>query len=213
MPIIKKEKREYIMSYLKQSTSTNLTKKATASSYPLGYQESNTMVHMEPSPRPIATQHFDHNEHLKQKTICDNLKEEDVELFSSKNVIVKEVGNERQYKQQQQYASRSSVESLCGVMDEHNTVLKCNFIRPGFNASNTCFMCTSDMLRSAMKTEANEFNLKKLKINLSSDSSISPANGTMFLSLKQNLKTGKHMFYSLDYHIAESKDKKLFSQH
>jgi len=202
------------MSYLKQEkTDRNLSTKTKSSNYPLGYNESETMVHMEPAPRPIATQHFDHNNHLKQKAICDQLKNEDAELFSSKTVIMKEVGNERQYKQRQQYSSRSSVESLCSIMDEHNTVLKCSFIRPGFNASNTCLMCTSDMLQKAMKEAPDDYNLKKLSINLSSDSGLSPSNGTMFLNLSQNLKTGKHMFYSLDYHISEAKDKKLFCQH
>ena len=123
------------------------------------------------------------------------------------------VSNERQYKQRQQFSSKSSVESLCEIMDKHNTVLKCNFIRPGFNASNTCLMCTSDMLRKAMKEEADNFNLKKLKIQLSTDDALSPANGSMYLSLSQNPTSGKHTFYSLDYHVSEAKDAKLFSQH
>ncbi len=202
------------MSYLKQEKQTKqLNKESTESNFPLGYTTSETMVHLEPSPKPIATQNFDHNVHLQQKDICEKLKGEDPHLFSNKSVIVRVVGNERQYKQQQQYASRSSVESLCNIMEEHNTVLRCNFIRPGFNASNTCLMCTSDMLRKVMKEEANEHNLKKLRINLSSDTSLNPQNGTMFLSLSQNMQTGNHVFYSLDYHIKEVKDDKLFSQH
>lgn len=203
------------MSYLKETTTTNNLSKTETSSptYPLGYSESETMVQLEPSPRPISTQMFDHNAHLEQKEICNQLKKEDPELFNSRTVIVKGVSNERQYKQRQQFSSKSSVESLCEIMDKHNTVLKCNFIRPGFNASNTCLMCTSDMLRNAMKEEADNFHLKKLKIQLSTDDSLSPANGSMYLSLSQNPMSGKHTFYSLDYHVSESKDAKLFSQH
>jgi hypothetical protein len=203
------------MSYLRETTTTNnLSKPETSSpAYPLGYSESETMVQLEPSPRPISTQQFDHNAHLEQKEICNQLKKEDPELFNSRNVIMKGVSNERQYKQRQQFSSKSSVESLCEIMDKHNTVLKCNFIRPGFNASNTCLMCTPDMLRKAMKEEADNFNLKKLKIQLSTDDALSPANGSMYLSLSQNPTSGKHTFYSLDYHVSESKDAKLFSQH
>lgn len=203
------------MSYLKETTTTNNLSKTETSSptYPLGYSESETMVQLEPSPRPISTQMFDHNAHLEQKEICNQLKKEDPELFNSRTVIVKGVSNERQYKQRQQFSSKSSVESLCEIMDKHNTVLKCNFIRPGFNASNTCLMCTSDMLRNAMKEEADNFHLKKLKIQLNTDDSLSPANGSMYLSLSQNPMSGKHTFYSLDYHVSESKDAKLFSQH
>ena len=203
------------MSYLRETTTTNnLSKTETSSAaYPLGYTESETMVQLEPSPRPISTHMFDHNAHLEQKEICNQLKNEDPELFSSRSVIVKGVSNERQYKQRQQFSSRSSVESLCDIMDKHNTVLKCNFIRPGFNASNTCLMCTSEMLRNAMKEEADNFHLKKLKIQLSTDDALSPENGAMYLSLSQNPTSGKHTFYSLDYHVSESKDAKLFSQH
>ena len=203
------------MSYLRETTTTNnLSKTETSSSaYPLGYTESETMVQLEPAPRPISTQNFDHNAHMEQKQICNQLKQEDPHLFNTKSVIMKGVSNERQYKQRQQYSSQSSVESLCDVMDKNNTVLKCNFIRPGFNASNTCLMCTPEMLRKALKEESDEFNLKKIKLNLSSDNALTPENGTMYLSLSQNMKSGKHTFYSLDYHVLESKDDKLFSQH
>ena len=204
------------MSYLRETPKTNKSTSKTEASdhaYPLGYTESETMVQLEPSPRPISTQLFDHNAHLQQKEICNQLQSEDPELFKSRNVIVKGVSNERQYKQRQQFSSKSSVESLCDIMEQHNTVLKCNFIRPGFNASNTCLMCTPEMLRNAIKEEADAFNLKKLKIQLSTDDALSPANGSMYLSLSQNMTSGKHTFYSLDYHVTEAKDAKLFSQY
>lgn len=202
------------MSYLRQSEAQpkkiEPTKPA-AAKYPLGYTESQTMVQLSPAPKPISTQDFDHNQHLEQKQVCEQLKQEDLDLFAEKNVIMKVVGNERQYKQRQQFSSKSSVESLCDVLEKTNTVMKCQFVRPGFNASNTVLMCTPAMLRQAIKEESDEFSLKKLRINLASDSGVSPENGTMFLSMIQNPKTGNHSFYSLDYHVGEVKDDKLFS--
>lgn len=202
------------MSYLKPSAREQPKEsKPAAAQYPMGYAQSETLVSLVPAPKPISTQSFDHNTHVQQKKTCEVLREEDPELFSEKAVIVKSVANERQYKQEQQFKSQSSVESLCDVMEKTNTVMKCQFIRPGFNASNTVLMCTSDMLREAIKTEADDFNLKKVRLNLSSDKGLmTPEHGTMFLSIMQT-KSGNHTFYSLDYHVAEHKDDKLFSQY
>ena len=100
-----------------------------------------------------------------------------------------------QYKQRQQFSSPSSVESLCNLLEKHNLVLKCNFIRPGFSASNSVLMCTPEDLRKALQQEADDFNLKKIKLNLQSDSNLSPENGTMFLSFIKSQKSGKHMSF------------------
>ena len=53
-------------------------------------------------------------------------------------------------------------------------------------------------------------NLKKVKLTLESDSNLTPQNGVMFLSIIQN-QSGNHMIYSLDYHVAEEHDNKLFA--
>lgn len=201
------------MSFLKSEITENVNALATTTSanLPQNYEAAETLVHVTPVPLPTTTQTFDHNLHTSQKDICDQLAKEEPALFDAQNTIVRMVSNEKQYKQRQQFSSKASVESLCKVMDENKIVLKCNFIRPGFCASNTCLMCKSDDLKQAMASEADEFSLKKAKLSLSSDSELSPENGTMYLSLLQK-KNGNHVLYSLDYHIQERHDKKLFSQ-
>ena len=201
------------MSFLKSEVTENVNALATTTNanLPQNYEEAETLVHVTPVPLPTTTQTFDHNLHTAQKDICDQLVKEEPALFDAQNTIVRTVSNEKQYKQRQQFSSKASVESLCKVMDENKIVLKCNFIRPGFCASNTCLMCKSDDLKQAMASEADEFSLKKAKLSLSSDSDLSPENGTMYLSLLQK-KNGNHVLYSLDYHIQERHDKKLFSQ-
>lgn len=201
------------MSFLKSEVTENVNALATTTNanLPQNYEAAETLVHVTPVPLPTTTQTFDHNLHTAQKDICDQLAKEEPALFDAQNTIVRMVSNEKQYKQRQQFSSKASVESLCKVMDENKIVLKCNFIRPGFCASNTCLMCKSDDLKQAMASEADEFSLKKAKLSLSSDSDLSPENGTMYLSLLQK-KNGNHVLYSLDYHIQERHDKKLFSQ-
>lgn len=203
------------MSFLKSEATQQVNRiqaSATPQGNPVGYESSETLVQLRPVPTPTSTQSFDHNKHSAQREICEQLVAEEPQLFEGQNTIVRQVTNEKQYKQRQQFSSKVSVESMCEAMDKHNVVLKCSFVRPGFCASNTCLMCKSEDLKQAMLSEKDEFNLKKVKLSLASDSELSPQNGTMFLSLVQKADTGKHMFYSLDYHIAEQHDKKLFSQ-
>lgn len=201
------------MSFLKAEVTEKVNALETTKdvNLPQNYEASETMVHVTPVPLPTTTQTFDHNLHTAQKEICEKLSNEEPALFDAQSTIVRLVSNEKQYKQRQQFTSRASVESLCKVMDENKIVLKCNFIRPGFCASNTCLMCKSDDLKQAMTSEADEFSLKKVKLSLSSDSELSPQNGTMYLSLLQK-KNGNHVVYSLDYHIQDRHDQKLFSK-
>lgn len=202
------------MSFLKHSDNyqpNNIQSAPKESNFPVGYESSETMVQLRVAPKPCGTQLYDHDKHSEQKDICAKLEEQENQLFSSQNTIVKKISNELQYKQRQQFSSPSSVESLCNLLEKHNLVLKCNFIRPGFSASNSVLMCTPEDLRKALQQEADDFNLKKIKLNLQSDSNLSPENGTMFLSFIKSQKSGKHMLYSLDYHISSQHDKKLFS--
>ena len=205
------------MSFLKQNINAapknlNVVDSKQPAGLPVGFEAVETMVHLTPAPRPTSTQDYSHNAHTEQKEICQRLSDEDSQLFSPRDTILKVVSNERQYKQRQQFSSKSSVESLCDLLEKNSLVLKCNFVRPGFSASNTCLMCTPEQLREGLKSEGDDFNLKKVRLNLESDSSFSPENGTMYLSMIQNLKTGNHMLYSLDYHVAERHDKNLFCE-
>ena len=200
------------MSFLKQEKNqkvNNIAVQGGKQDYPTAYSASETMVQLTPVPKPTSTQLYDHNSHSDQKVLCDKLVQSDSALFETKNTIVKTIAKENQYKQRQQYSSRSSVESLCDMLETNNLVLKASFVRPGFSASNTCLMCTPAQLRNALENESDNYNLKKLRINLESDSNLNPENGTMYLSLMQQ-PSGKHVIYSLDYHVAEKHDNKLF---
>ncbi len=202
------------MSFLRENFTESQNKIQVTSptkSMPSGYEAVDTMVHLTPSPRPMSTATYDHNAHTEQKDICTRLQEEEPSLFSQRDTIRKLVANERQYKQRQQFDSKASVESLCDVLEKNNLVIKCNFIRPGFSASNTCLMATPEHFREAMKSEGDDFNLKKVRLSLESDSALSPENGAMYVSLIQKAN-GNHMLYSLDYHVAEQHDKKLFCE-
>lgn len=202
------------MSFLKSDNQTTNNLQTTTAkvqlNLPQGYQASESLVQLLPAPKPTSTSKYDHNAHTQQKSVCSVLVDQENNLFSSKDTILKSVMNERQYKQRQQFESPSSVESLCEVLKENDLVLKCSFVRPGFSASNTCLMCSPQMLEEAMKAEGDEFNLKKVKLTLESDNNLTPQNGVMFLSIIQN-QSGNHMIYSLDYHVAEEHDNKLFA--
>ena len=200
------------MSFLKQEKQENVNDiplQSGKQDYPTAYSASETMVQLTPVPKPTSTQLYDHNAHSEQKELCDRLIQSEPTLFETRSTIVKTIAKENQYKQRQQYSSRSSVESLCDMLEENKLVLKASFVRPGFSASNTCLMCTPAQLREALDTQADNYNLKKLRINLESDSNLNPENGTMYLSLMQQ-PSGKHVIYSLDYHVAEKHDNRLF---
>lgn len=177
-----------------------------------GYDNSESTIFLEPVARPVDTVSFDLNRNLEQKEVCSKLKSEQPQLFQESNVIVKQIGNEKQYKQMQQFSSKATVESLINVMEESNLVLRCNFVRPGFNARNSCLMCTVEDLKSMLKNPENSFNLKSVKLNVANDDAFSPKHGTMFLSALKD-RTGQHLLYSLDYHINEDRDKLLYSIH
>ncbi|MAD26150.1 MAG: hypothetical protein CMO44_18490 [Verrucomicrobiales bacterium] len=177
-----------------------------------GYENSDSTISLEPVARPVDTVSFDLNKNLDQKEVCSKLKKEQPQLFQESSVIVKQIGNEKQYKQMQQFSSKATVESLIKVMEESNLVLRCNFIRPGFNARNSCLMCTVEDLKQMLKNPENDFNLKSVKLNVSNDDSFSPKHGTMFLSASKD-RSGQHLLYSLDYHINEDRDKVLYSIH
>ena len=177
-----------------------------------GYENSESTIALEPVARPVDTVSFDLNKNLEQKEVCIKLKTEQPQLFQESAVIVKQIGNEKQYKQMQQFSSKATVESLIKVMEESNLVLRCNFVRPGFNARNSCLMCTVDDLKSMLKNPENNFNLKTVKLNVSNDDSFSPKHGSMFLSAVKD-RSGQHLLYSLDYHIHEDRDKVLYSIH
>ncbi len=202
------------MSFLKydnENTTNNLDLKKDPLTV-AGYENSESTIALEPVARPVDTVSFDLNKNLEQKEVCIKLKTEQPQLFQESAVIVKQIGNEKQYKQMQQFSSKATVESLIKVMEESNLVLRCNFVRPGFNARNSCLMCTVDDLKSMLKNPENNFNLKTVKLNVSNDDSFSPKHGSMFLSAVKD-RSGQHLLYSLDYHIHEDRDKVLYSIH
>ena len=160
-----------------------------------GYENSDSTISLEPVARPVDTVSFDLNKNLDQKEICSKLKKEQPQLFQECSVIVKQIGNEKQYKQMQQFSSKATVESLIKVMEESNLVLRCNFIRPGFNARNSCLMCTVEDLKQMLKNPENDFNLKSVKLNVSNDDSFSPKHGTMFLSASKD-RSGQPVSYT-----------------
>lgn len=202
------------MSFLKydnENTSNNLDLKKDPLTV-AGYENSESTICLEPVARPVDTVSFDLNKNLEQKEVCEKLKKEQPQLFQESAVIVKQIGNEKQYKQMQQFSSKATVESLIQVMEQSNLVLRCNFIRPGFNARNSCLMCTVDDLKSMLKNPENNFNLKTVKLNVANDDSFSPKHGSMFLSAVKD-RSGQHLLYSLDYHIHEDRDNVLYSIH
>jgi len=202
------------MSFLKFDNE-NTTNNVDLSKTPIavaGYDNSDSTICLEPVARPVDTVSFNLNTNLEQKEVCTKLKKEQPQLFQESSVIVKQIGNEKQYKQMQQFSSKATVESLIKVMEESNLVLRCNFIRPGFNARNSCLMCTVEDLKQMLKNPENSFNLKSVKLNVSNDDSFSPKHGTMFLSAAKD-RSGQHLLYSLDYHINEYRDNLLYSIH
>ena len=200
------------MSFLKLEEKVNniSTKNTTPVS---GYKNSESTLCLEPIAKPVDTFSFNHNENLTQKKVCEQLRSKQPTLFTENAVIVKSIGNENQYKQMQRFDSDSTVESLIDVMRKSNLVLRCNFIRPGFNARNSCLMCKAEDLETMLNNPENEFKMKTVKLSLNKDDSFSPIHGTMFLSAVQDSQSGKHTLYSLDYHIAEDQDKKLYCIH
>tara|TARA_B100000963_G_scaffold38716_2_gene28823 strand:+ start:9345 stop:9953 length:609 start_codon:yes stop_codon:yes gene_type:complete len=202
------------MSFLKfdnENTANNVNLKQNPVAV-AGYENSDSTLSLEPVARPVDTVSFDLNRNLEQKEVCSKLVKEQPQLFQESAVIMKQIGNEKQYKQMQQFSSKATVESLINVMEESNLVLRCNFIRPGFNARNSCLMCTVEDLKQMLKNPENDFKLKTVKLNVSNDDSLAPKHGTMFLSACKD-RSGQHLLYSLDYHIHEDKDKVLYSIH
>tara|TARA_B110000008_G_scaffold279089_1_gene324856 strand:+ start:5117 stop:5728 length:612 start_codon:yes stop_codon:yes gene_type:complete len=203
------------MSFLKlsdeqQINNINTEKKTIATN---GFNSTESMLMIEPVSKPVDTLSFDHSKNMEQKEICSKLKQEQPSLFTQNAVIVKEIANEKQYKQMSQFKSNATVESLIDIMKESNLVLRCNFIRPGFNARNSCVQCTVENLQTMLKAPENDFKIKTVKLNVSNDNQFSPKHGTMFLSSVQDRNSGHHKLYSLDYHINIESDKKLYSLH
>ncbi|MAU14026.1 MAG: hypothetical protein CMH46_00615 [Muricauda sp.] len=201
------------MSFLKleEKSINKISTKNTAK--PAEYENTESTLCLEPIARPVDTFSFNHNDNIKQKGICQQLKSEQPNLFQENVVIRKQVGNENQYKQMKQFGSDATVESLIDLMRSSNLVLRCNFIRPGFNARNSCMMCRPQDLEQMLKNPENEFKIKTVKLNLNNDDEFSPKHGTMFLSAVEDPQSGKHKLYSLDYHISEERDKTLYSIH
>lgn len=202
------------MSFLKYESETKVNNLETKPAAKVsGYDSSDSTLRLEPVSKPVDTLSFDHNANLAQKEVCQKLKAEQPDLFSENVVIVKKLGNENQYKQMKQFSSGATVESLIDVMKQNNLVLRCNFIRPGFNARNSCLMCTTDDLKAMLDSPQNEFKIKSVKLNLVNDDELSPKHGSMFLSAVQDRASGLHKLYSLDYHIHDDKDKVLYCIH
>ena len=208
------------MSFLKQESqlSNNLSSKSelsrSSSTAPLGYEDTNCYVHIRPVVKPVATSEYIHEEHQAQKGIISALTEEGADLFQQKQVIKKQFGQERQYKQREQFQSNVSVESLIDALENNNLVLRCTFVREGFNSHNTCMMCTADDLKNALNKEPSEHALKTIRIQLNNeDDELSPRTGNMLMTVQADSRSGQHTMYSLDYSILNKHDDKLFSEY
>ena len=212
------------MSFLKQEPqysheprANGLTKQLTSrssSSIPHGYESTACYVHLRPVVKPVSTREYIHEEHQSQKNIIEALTKEGMDLFEQKPVIKKQFGQERQYKQREQFQSNVSVESLIDALEDNNLVLRCTFIREGFNSHNTCMMCTADDLKDALNKEPSDHALKTIKMELSSDDTeLCPRTGTMLMTIQADQTTGQHTMYSLDYSIINQHDDKLFSEY
>lgn len=181
---------------------------------PTGYDHTKCYVHIRPVVKPIPTSDYIHNEYVDQKDVIKGLTEEGQDLFQQKQVIKKQFGQERQYKQREQFQSNVSVESLIEALEKHNLVLRCTFVREGFNSHNTCMMYTADDLKKALQKEATEHSLKTVQMTLQNDENLlCPKTGTMLLTVKADQRTGQHTMYSLDYSIINQHDDKLFSEY
>ena len=207
------------MSFLKQDpqSTNNLSIKpqlSRSSEVPLGYEETKCYVHIRPVVKPVATSEYIHEEHQAQKNIISALTKEGADLFEQKQVIKKQFGEERQYKQKEQFQSNVSVESLIDALENNDLVLRCTFVREGFNSHNTCMMCTADDLRKAMNKEPSEHALKTINIQLNNDENeLCPKTGMMLMTVQADQRSGQHTMYSLDYHIINKHDNKLFSEY
>ena len=208
------------MSFLKQDSelTNNLSTEPQASrasaSVPLGYENTNCYVHIRPVVRPVPTSEYIHEEHQTQKNIISALTKEGTDVFEQKQVIKKHFGQERQYKQREQFQSNVSVESLIDALENNDLVLRCTFVREGFNSHNTCMMCTADDLKNALEKEPSEHALKTIKIELNNDDNeLCPKTGTMLMTVQADQKSGQHTMYSLDYSIISRHDDKLFSEY
>lgn len=208
------------MSFLKQDTEStnNISRKQelnrSASTAPLGYEDTKCYVHIRPVVKPVATSEYSHEEHQGQKNIITALTEEGADLFQQKQVIKKQFGQERQYKQREQFQSNVSVESIIDALENNNLVLRCTFVREGFNSHNTCMMCTPDDLKSALNKEPSEHALKTISIQLNNDDNeLMPKTGNMLMTVQADQRSGQHTMYSLDYSILNKHDDKLFSEY
>tara|TARA_A100001015_G_scaffold22100_1_gene25074 strand:- start:545 stop:1174 length:630 start_codon:yes stop_codon:yes gene_type:complete len=209
------------MSFLKQDNNyshepltTGNAKSRSSANMPHGYDTTNCFVHIRPVVKPIATSEYIHEEHQNQKNIIASLVNEGTDIFQQKQVIKKQFGQERQYKQREQFKSNVSVESLIDALENNNLVLRCTFIREGFNSHNTCMMCTTDDLKEALNKEPTEHALKTIKIELNhDDNELCSKTGTMLMTVQADQKTGQHTLYSLDYSIINQHDDKLFSEY
>ena len=135
---------------------TQTTNTRSASGIPNGYETTNCYVNLRPVVKPISTAEYIHNEHCEQKNVIKALVDEGADIFAQKSVIKKQFGQERQYKQRDQFQSKVSVESLIDALENNNLVLRCTFVREGFNSHNTCMMCTADDLKLALTKDATE---------------------------------------------------------
>jgi hypothetical protein len=204
------------MSFLKQesnATNNGLLKASSSSKnlLPSSYEDSECQVVLEPVAKPIGTNLYNREQHRRQAQIIDTLKSEAPSLFQQQSVIRKESGDERMYKQKQQFSSKISVESLAEVLEKEGLCLRASFARPGFNSHNSSFMITAGHLNELMTTDPNEHSLKQKRFYVAGDEESAQRNGYVIFSVK-TAKDG-HNAYSLDYHALTEADDKLFSEH
>lgn len=204
------------MSFLrKESTSSanNLSSAAApaAAKLPSNYSDSECKVILEPVVQPVGTNHYVRADHKNQLEVIQKLKAEAPELFQHKNVITKEQGEERLYKQKQQFSSKISMESLAEVLEDNKLCLRASFARPGFNSQNSSFMITADKIRQLIMSEANEHGLKQGKFFVAGEETNSDRHGYVIFSVQP--ERNDHVAYSLDYHALAEVDSKLFSEH
>ena len=211
--LTKKARMSFLRKESQSSSANNLTSSSapSAAKLPSNYSESECKVILEPVVKPVGTNHYVRSDHKMQLEVIQKLKAEAPELFQHKNVITKEQGNERLYKQKQQFSSKISMESLAEVLEDNNLCLRASFARKGFNSQNSSFMITADNIRELVASESKEHGLKQQKFYVAGDSSNSDKHGYVIFSVQR--ERNDHVAYSLDYHALIEADNKLFSEH
>ena len=204
------------MSFLRKETDTTPNNLSSASApsaakLPSNYSESECKVILEPVVQPVGTNHYVRSDHKSQLQVIEKLKAEAPELFQHKNVISKEEGGERLYKQKQQFSSKISMESFAEVLEENKLCLRASFARKGFNSQNSSFMITADNIRELIMSEANEHGLKQNKFFVAGEEANAEKHGYVIFSVQP--ERNDHVAYSLDYHALIEADNKLFSEH